>query len=98
MTLFSVLAVVAPLLSATPADEPTSGRYIKPLGELATARVRYAWSYRAGSQIDLGPPLAYGGWGANDLALGLSYFGPGWLGVGLSLEREAFALGTPGNT
>lgn len=62
-------------------------------GDILSARLRYGFQLRQGTQSDLGPGLTYNGSTPNNFALDASGFlGGGALGLTLSAEREAFSL------
>ncbi len=62
------------------------------VGELLSARVRYGVVLRSGRSSDTGRGLTYDGMTPNDVALSFSYFGRGYVGGALWLQREAFSL------
>ena len=59
--------------------------------ERASVRLRYGLAFREGAQ-EAGPAVSYAGMTPNDVALGLSAFGEGWLGAWASVQREGFSL------
>ncbi|HEX5752275.1 MAG TPA: carboxypeptidase regulatory-like domain-containing protein [Archangium sp.] len=59
--------------------------------ERASVRLRYGLAFREGAQ-EAGPVVSYSGMTPNDVALGLSAFGEGWLGAWVSVQREGFSL------
>jgi len=59
--------------------------------ERASVRLRYGLAFREGAQ-DTGPTVSYAGMTPNDVALGVSAFGEGWLGAWASVQREGFSL------
>src|SRR3954471_14854024 len=62
------------------------------VGALLTARLRYGVVARRGNSVGVGPGVIYDGITPNDFALQGSYFGHGYVGGFLSLQRESFAL------
>ncbi|HZH03247.1 MAG TPA: carboxypeptidase-like regulatory domain-containing protein, partial [Myxococcaceae bacterium] len=82
----SILAAVIGVVSAAHAQPPTPDGW-------AHLRLRYGATHRAGEQSRPGPGLSYDGVTPNDVALsGSAFFGPGRLGGGALLQREAFSL------
>ncbi|HYO70801.1 MAG TPA: carboxypeptidase regulatory-like domain-containing protein [Archangium sp.] len=59
--------------------------------ERASVRLRYGVALREGAQ-EAGPAVSYSGMTPNDVALGLTAFGEGWLGAWASVQREGFSL------
>jgi carboxypeptidase family protein len=59
--------------------------------ERASVRLRYGLAFREGGQ-EAGPGVTYSGMTPNDVALGLSAFGEGWLGAWAGVQREGFSL------
>ncbi|MGQ0506649.1 MAG: MSCRAMM family protein [Myxococcaceae bacterium] len=67
----------------------------KAVGPLLTGRLRYGVTHRRGDVADLGRGLYYTGITPNDFALSGSYFGKGYFGGALWLQREGFSLNDP---
>jgi hypothetical protein len=87
--------LVALLLLASPAvaaDLAPDAAPPSSLLERMSVRVRYGVALRAGAQQDVGPGLVYGGLTPNDLAVAGGWFPHDHLGLGLSVQRESFAL------
>ncbi|WP_233261883.1 collagen binding domain-containing protein [Vitiosangium sp. GDMCC 1.1324] len=59
--------------------------------ERASLRLRYGLALREGAQ-ESGPAVTYGGMTPNDVALGATVFGEGWLGAWAGVQREGLSL------
>jgi hypothetical protein len=63
-----------------------------PKGEVADFRLRYGVALHSGSLTDSGPGLSYTGNTPDDVAFAATFFPSQYLGAGVGVQREGFAL------
>ena len=66
------------------------------VGDLGNFRLRYGAAFRSGGYNDSGPGLTYSGTTEDDVELSARFFGHGYLGGVLCVQREGFSLNAGG--